>query len=146
MDVIGFIGVAAIFGLSALGSGIGAGIAGQAAIGAWKRNYTQNKPPSFLLVVFAGAPLTQTIYGFIVMSTMKNAMASGTANSIFMLAIGILSGAAIGYSAVAQGMCSASSCDAFGETNKGFAQDLIVVGLCETVAIFVMAFTLAIVG
>ena len=146
MDVIGFIGVAAVFGLSALGSGIGAGIAGQAAIGAWKRNYTQNKPPSFLLVVFAGAPLTQTIYGFIVMSTMKNVMLSGSGNSIFMLAIGILSGAAIGYSAVAQGMCSASSCDAFGETNKGFAQDLIVVGLTETVAIFVMAFTLAIVG
>jgi V/A-type H+/Na+-transporting ATPase subunit K len=146
MDIIGFIGVAAVFGLSALGSGIGAGIAGQAAIGAWKRNYTQNKPPSFLLVVFAGAPLTQTIYGFIVMSTMKNIMLSGTGNSLFMLAIGILSGAAIGYSAVAQGMCSASSCDAFGETNKGFAQDLIVVGLCETVAIFTMAFTLAIVG
>jgi V/A-type H+/Na+-transporting ATPase subunit K len=145
MDVIGYIGVAAIFGLSALGSGIGAGIAGQAAIGAWKRNYTQNKPPSFLLVVFAGAPLTQTIYGFIVMNAMKTLMANG-GNSIFLLAIGILSGASIGYSAVAQGKCSASSCDAFGETNKGFAQDLIVVGLCETVAIFTMAFTLAIIG
>ena len=146
MDVIGYIGVAAIFGLSAIGSGIGAGIAGQAAIGAWKRNYILNKPASFLLVIFAGAPLTQTIYGFIVMTTMKNALVAGGVNSLFYLAIGILSGAAIGYSAVVQGQCSAASCDAFGETNKGFAQDLIVVGLCETVAIFVMAFTLAIVG
>ena len=146
MDVIGYIGVAAIFGLSAIGSGIGAGIAGQAAIGAWKRNYTQNKPASFLLVIFAGAPLTQTIYGFIVMTTMKNALVAGGVNSLFYLAIGILSGASIGYSAVVQGQCSAASCDAFGETNKGFAQDLIVVGLCETVAIFTMAFTLAIVG
>ncbi|MFZ2636562.1 MAG: V-type ATP synthase subunit K [Rectinemataceae bacterium] len=142
MDVIGFIGVAAIFGLSAIGSGIGAGIAGQAAIGAWKRNYSQNKPASFLMVVFAGAPLTQTIYGFIVMNTMM----SSSVDPLFKLAIGIFSGAAIGYSAVVQGQCSAASCDAFGETNKGFAQDLIVVGLCETVAIFVMAFTLAIVG
>ena len=33
------------------------------------------------------------------------------------------------------------SCDAFGETGKGFGQYLTVVGLCETVAIFVMAFT-----
>jgi V/A-type H+-transporting ATPase subunit K len=142
MDIIGLIGVAAVLGFSALGSGIGAGIAGQAAIGAWKRNYIANKPASFLLVIFAGAPLTQTIYGFIIMQTM---LGSG-AEPMLKLAVGIFSGLAIGYSAIAQGMCSASSCDAFGETTKGFAQDLIVVGLCETVAIFVMAFTLAVVG
>jgi len=53
MNMIEFIGIAAVFGLSALGSGIGAGIAGQAAVGAWKRNYIQNKPASFLLIVFA---------------------------------------------------------------------------------------------
>jgi V/A-type H+-transporting ATPase subunit K len=140
MDIIGFIGIAAVFGLSALGSGIGAGIAGQASIGAWKRNYLQNKPASFLLVVFAGAPLTQTIYGFICMNSMMNS----SRDPLFKLAIGILSGAAIGYSAVVQGQCGAASSDAFGETNKGFAQDLIVVGLCETIAIFVLAFTLAI--
>ncbi len=142
MDLIGYIGVAAVLGLAAIGSGIGAGIAGQAAIGAWKRNYLANKPASFLLVVFAGAPLTQTIYGFIVMNTMKASSIDG----LFKLGIGVLCGAAIGYSAVAQGKCGAASCDAFGETNKGFAQDLIVVGLCETVAIFVMAFSLAIIG
>ena len=140
MDIIGFIGIAAIFGLSALGSGIGAGIAGQAAIGAWKRNYAQNKPASILLVIFAGAPLTQTIYGFIVM----NSMMGSSQHPMFKLALGILSGAAIGYSAVVQGQCSAASCDAFGETGKGFTQDLIVVGLCETIAIFVLAFSLAI--
>ena len=142
MDLIGYIGVAAVLGLAAVGSGIGAGIAGQAAIGAWKRSYLANKPASFLLVVFAGAPLTQTIYGFIVMNALKGAGIDG----LFKLGIGVLSGAAIGYSAVAQGQCSAASCDAFGETNKGFAQDLVVVGLCETVAIFVMAFSLAIIG
>jgi V/A-type H+-transporting ATPase subunit K len=142
MDTIAFIGIAAVFGLAAIGSGIGAGIAGQAAIGAWKRNYIENKPASFLLVVFAGAPLTQTIYGFIVMT----AMMSSPREAMFKLALGLLSGAAIGYSAVVQGQCSAASCDAFGETEKGFAQDLIVVGLCETVAIFVLAFSLAILG
>jgi len=140
MDVIGYIGIAAVFGLSALGSGVGAGIAGQAAIGAWKRNYLQNKPASFLLVVFAGAPLTQTIYGFICM----NSLMGSSRDPMFKLAIGILAGCAIGYSAVVQGKCGAASSDAFGETNKGFASDLIVVGLCETVAIFVLAFTLAI--
>jgi V/A-type H+-transporting ATPase subunit K len=142
MDIISFIGIAAIFGLSAIGSGIGAGIAGQAAIGAWKRNYLENKPASFLLVVFAGAPLTQTIYGFIVMTSMM----TSPREAMFKLALGILAGCAIGYSAVVQGKCSAASCDSFGETGKGFAPDLIVVGLCETIAIFVLAFSLAVLG
>jgi V/A-type H+-transporting ATPase subunit K len=134
---IGFIGIACILGLPALGSGIGAGIAGQAAIGAWKRNYLQNKPASFLLVAFAGAPLTQTIYGFILMGR----MIASQKEPLLLLAIGIMSGAAIGYSAVVQGQASASSCDAFGETGKGFGQYITIVGLCETVALFVMAFT-----
>lgn len=136
---IGMIGVACMLGLSALGSGIGAGIAGQAAIGAWKRNYLQNKPASFLLVAFAGAPLTQTIYGFILMGRMLATI--DETKGILYLAIGIMSGAAIGMSAIAQGQASASSCDAFGETGKGFGQYITVVGLCETVALFVMAFT-----
>lgn len=134
---IGMIGVAAVLGLSAIGSAIGAGIAGQAAIGAWKRNYLANKPASFLLVVFAGAPLTQTIYGFILLQRM---MAS-TKDPFLLLSAGVIGGIAMGMSAIAQGLASASSCDAFGETGKGFGQFITVVGLCETVALFVMAFT-----
>jgi len=141
----GLIGVACVLGLAAIGSGIGAGIAGQAAIGSWKRSYLQNKPASFLLVAFSGAPLTQTIYGFILMNSMKVAADAGK-DPFLLLGIGIMAGAAMGYSAVAQGMASASSCDAFGETGKGFAQYMIVVGLCETVALFVMVFTLGILG
>ena len=49
---------------------IGIGAAGQAAIGAWKRCYMNNKPAPFILTVFAGAPLTQTIYGFLLMQSM----------------------------------------------------------------------------
>ncbi|MBP7094889.1 MAG: V-type ATP synthase subunit K [Spirochaetia bacterium] len=134
---IGMIGVAAVLGLAAIGSGVGAAIAGQAAIGSWKRSYLANKPASFLLVVFAGAPLTQTIYGFILMQR----MATSEKDPFLLLAAGVIGGAAMGISAIAQGMASASSCDAFGETGKGFGQYITVVGLCETVALFVMAFT-----
>jgi len=133
---IAMIGAACVLGLSAIGSGVGAAIAGQAAIGAWKRNYMANKPASFLLVAFAGAPLTQTIYGFILMSRMLQS----SKDPLLIMAAGIMSGAAIGISAIAQGMCSASGCDAYGETSKGFANYIIVVGLCETIALFVMAF------
>ena len=134
---IGMIGVAAVLGLSAIGSAIGAGIAGQAAIGAWKRNYLANKPASFLLVVFAGAPLTQTIYGFILLQRMM----TSTKDPFLLLSAGVIGGIAMGMSAIAQGLASASSCDAFGETGKGFGQYITVVGLCETVALFVRALT-----
>ncbi len=133
----GMIGVALVLGLSAIGSAIGTGAAGQAAIGAWKRNYVQNKSASFLLVVFAGAPLTQTIYGFILMGRML----VSSSDPFLLLGAGIAGGLAMGMSAIAQGKASAASCDAFGETGKGFGQYITVVGLCETVALFVMAFT-----
>jgi V/A-type H+-transporting ATPase subunit K len=134
---IAMIGAACVLGISAVGSGVGAAIAGQAAIGAWKRNYMANKPASFLLVAFAGAPLTQTIYGFILMGRMLQS----TKDPLLVMASGIMAGVAIGVSAIAQGMCSAAGCDAYGETTKGFANYIIVVGLCETVALFVLAFT-----
>ena len=48
-----------------------------AAIGAWKKNYSQNKPAAFMLLAFVGAPLTQTIYGMIVMNRMYELAAQG---------------------------------------------------------------------
>ncbi|MCX7775622.1 MAG: V-type ATP synthase subunit K [Rectinemataceae bacterium] len=134
---IALIGAACVLGLAATGSAIGAGTAGMAAIGSWKRSYLNNKTPSFLLVAFAGAPLTQTIYGFILMGRLMNS----TKDALLILAAGIMSGLAIGMSAVAQGQAAAAGCDAFGETGKGFANYITVVGLCETVALFVLAFT-----
>ena len=136
----GMIGVAAVLGLAAIGSGIGAAIAAQAAIGSWKRSYLQNKPASFLLVAFAGAPLTQTIYGMIVMNRMYEVAAAGQ----YLWGIGAFCGAAIGLSAYFQGKCAACACDAMGETGKGFGNYMIVLGMTETVALLVMAFTLGI--
>ena len=56
-------GAIMVLALSALGSGAGAGIAGMSAIGAWKKNFSQNKTASFLLVALSAASLTQTTYG-----------------------------------------------------------------------------------
>lgn len=134
---IAMIGAACVLGISAIGSAIGAGIAGMAAIGSWKRSYMANKQASFLLVAFAGAPLTQTIYGFILMGRML----TSTKDPMLLMAAGIISGIAMGMSAIAQGQAAAAGCDAYGETGKGFANYITVVGLCETVALFVMAFT-----
>ena len=59
--------------LSAIGSAIGTGTAGMAAIGAWKKAFLQNKAAPFLLVAFVGAPLSQTFYGFLVQLFIRNA-------------------------------------------------------------------------
>jgi len=134
------LGLGLVLGLSALGSGAGAGVAGMAAIGAWKKNFSQNKPAAFMLVAFVGAPLTQTIYGMIVMNRMYELAAQGQ----YLWGIGAFCGAAIGLSAYFQGKCAACACDAMGETGKGFGNYMIILGMTETVALLVMAFTLGI--
>jgi V/A-type H+-transporting ATPase subunit K len=135
---LGKLGAACVLGIAALGSAIGIGIAGSAAIGAWKRCYLNNKQAPFILTVFAGAPLTQTIYGFLLMQT----MVSSAQNGGFLMGLGIASGLGMAFSAIAQGRAGAAGSDALGETGKGFAQYLMVVGLCETVALFVMVFSM----
>ena len=134
----GMLGAAICMGIAAIGSAIGIGIAGQGAIGAWKRCYINNKPAPFILLVFAGAPLTQTLYGFLLTKRMID---SGVTNGWQLLGLGIGSGIAMCLSAIAQGKAGAAASDAQGETGKGFAQYIMVVGLCETVALFAMAFS-----
>ena len=122
--------------LAAVGSAVGSGIAGQAAIAAWKRCYAQNKPAPFLLVAMADAPLSQTIYGMILMMLLNG----GNGNGIFYMLMGIFAGFGLMASAVFQGKAAAAGCDAFGETGKGFTNYLTVVGIVETVALFVLVF------
>ena len=135
----GMLGAAICMGIAAIGSAIGIGIAGQGAIGAWKRCYINNKPAPFILLVFAGAPLTQTLYGFLLTKRMID---SGVTNGWQLLGLGIGSGIAMCLSAIAQGKAGAAGSDALGETGKGFAQYIMVVGLCETVALFAMVFSM----
>jgi len=88
---------------------------------------------------FAGAPLTQTIYGLILM----NAILASSVAPVAKMAAGIFGGAGIGFSALAQGRAGASAADALGETGKGFVNYLMVIGIVETVALFVMVFLMS---
>lgn len=139
---VGLIGVGAALAFAAIGSAVGMGTAGMAAVGAWKKCFAQNRPAPFLLVAFVGAPLTQTIYGFILMMELLRAT---DADSALLLGAGILGGIAMGFSAWFQGKAGASASDALAETGKGFGNFIMVLGLIETVALFVMVFLLGIV-
>ena len=144
MDVnLGLIGAGLVMGISAVGSGLGIAIAGQAVIGAWKKCYIANKPAPMTLLAFGGAPLTQTFYGFILgLLFMKPAALANPELGSLYLGIGIASGLAICFSAVAQGRAGAAGADATGETGKGFVNYMMIVGICETVAIFAMVLSM----
>ena len=46
-----------------------------------KKCYANGKPAPFMMVAFSGAPLTQTIYGFLLMNFIRSAFAAGTASA-----------------------------------------------------------------
>ena len=136
------LGVSAVLAFAAMGSALGTGYAGMAAIGAWKKAFAQNKAATFILVAFVGAPLTQTIYGMIVMNKLAELAAKGS----YMWSIGVLCGIAMGLSALMQGKAGATAADAMGETSRGFGNYIVVIGIIETVALFVMAFSMGLLG
>ena len=139
MTNLAYIGMACALCLSALGSGLGAGFASQSAVGGWKKCYAEGKPAPFIMVAFAGAPLTQTIYGFLLMNFINSAY-QASQNYLMALGVGILGGLAIGLSALMQGKVAAASADALAETGKGTANYFIVIGIVETVALFTLVF------
>ena len=150
---LAMIGVTAVMGLTAIGSCLGIGAAGMAAVGAWKKCYATNKPAPFQLVIFIGMPLTQIIYAFILMQQMYGklkpfldpANVSTLINpnyAAYILGLAVFGGLAIGASAWFLGKIGAAASDALAETGKGFGQYIMALGMAETVALFVMVFLL----
>ena len=127
--------------LSAIGSALGTGVAGMAAVGAWKRAFAQNKAAPFILIAFVGAPLSQTIYGMILRNAIQSANLPPE-TYLYQLLIGLFAGVAIGMSAYMQWKAGAKAADALAETGKGFGNYIMVLGVIETVALFVMVFTM----
>ena len=139
---IAFLGMAAALGLSAAGSAFGTGFAGMSSVGAWKKCYASGKQAPFIMIAFAGAPLTQTIYGFLLMNFIKSA----NCDPSLALWVGVFGGLAIGMSSLFQGRCAAAAADALGATGKGTANYFIVIGVIETVALFTLVFSLLLLG
>ena len=137
--ITGFGDMGLSLSLSAAGSALGTGVAGMAAIGAWKKAFMKNKAAPFILLAFVGAPLSQTIYGMILRNAIKSANLPPD-SYVYQMLVGAAAGLAIGLSAYMQGKAGASAADALAETGKGFGQYIMVLGVIETVALFVMVF------
>lgn len=150
MEGFGFFGVAAAIALAAVGSAAGAGIAGMSAVGSWKKCYASDKKAPFMLVAFTGFPLSQTIYGLILMNSLITLLVGADASDIgtqwAALGLGIFGGLGMGASALYQGKAAACACDSLAETGKGTLNYILVLGIIETVALFVMAFLMTVTG
>ena len=127
------LGAVAALGLAAVGSALGCGTAGMAAIGAWKKAYLKGKNALFTLLIFVGAPIAQTIYGMLLMMYILNKSQANPGNWAAYLGVGIFGG--IGMMA-----------SAWYETGKGLVNYLMVLGVGETVALFVMVFSMMLVS
>ena len=143
MTGLGRFGAAAALGLAAIGSSLGVGAAGPAAVGAWKKCFAQGKAAPLLLITFIAAPLSQTIYGMIVMNNLIKVAVARPTDWPWMISAGLFGGWAIGVSAWFQGVIGAAASDAQAETGKGFGNYLMALGIIETVAVFVMVFVIA---
>ena len=141
MSNLAYVGMVCALCFSAIGSGLGAGMAAQSAVGGWKKCYAEGKPAPFIMVAFAGAPLTQTIYGFLLMNFLNSAL-QDTGNMLVCRGVSIFGGIGIGLSAYLHGNVATCSADAHAETGKGTANYFIVVGIVETVALFTLVFSM----
>lgn len=148
MASLGRAGAAAVLGLAAVGSAIGTGTAGMAAVGAWKKCYAQSKAAPFILITFIGAPLSQTIYGMILMLQINGGIDALLADGgtfiawPMMISMGLFGGLGMAASAAYQGKAGAAGADALAETGQGFGNYLMTIGIVETVALFVLVFLL----
>ncbi|MCL2472653.1 MAG: V-type ATP synthase subunit K [Treponema sp.] len=139
--ILGLMGAGFVMGISAFGAALAMGIAGVAAVGAWKRCYKANKPAPMTLIAFVGFPLTEVFYGYILMRQMMGIEITA-ANAGLVLSLGIGAGVAIAFVAIAEGWVGAAAADSLTDTGKGFANYVAVLGVCETVALFVMVLSL----
>ncbi len=139
--VTGLGDMGASLSIASIGSAIGTGIAGMAAIGAWKKMITSGQKAATALLIFVGAPLSQVIYGMI----LKNAIAGADLNPdsyLWQTIIGLFAGAAMAGSAMFQGKAGARACDAIASGANDTAKYIMIIGIVETVALFVMIFTM----
>lgn len=145
MEWLGQLGFALPLGLGAIGSSLGVGAAGRAAAGAWAKEAKAGTKMNFLYVALTGMPLSQTIYGFVLMLVvLKTNVYSPeflAANAGALFSIGLACGLGEMFSAWMQGVIGAAGIRAMSEAEgKPFTFTIIAMGIAETVGLFAFVF------
>jgi len=144
MAWLGQLGFALPLGLGAIGSALGIGAAGQAAAGAWAKEAREGKSLNFKYIVLTGMPLSQTIYGFVLMIALLSEAVYGDVVATYpgaIFSIGLACGLGELFSAWMQGVIGAAGVRSMSEgEGKPFIFCIIAMGIAETVGLFAAFF------
>ena len=136
---LGWIGIYAPMALGAIGSSIGCGIAGQAAIGAMLD--TESGYGRYIGV--SVMPSSQVIYGIVIMFTLqRDPLTPQAAAGAF--GVGLLSGLALIYSSIRQGQACASAINAAKAKPEVFGIALAPAAIIEGFSVFALVFALVV--
>ena len=132
------IGPAIVMGLGCLGSSIGCGIAGMASHGVMAR--VDEGHGKF--IALSAIPSSQSIYGFILMIVMKNAIKGGSLAPLSGIGIGLFVGLAIMTSSIFQGKCAVTAIQASAKQPAIYGKTIAALGIVESFALFAFVFAL----
>ena len=139
---IDMIGPAIVMGLGCLGSSIGCVIAGMAAHGVMTR--VDEGHGKF--IALSAIPSSQSIYGFILMILMKDAIKAGTLSGIGGIGIGLSVGIAIMTSSIYQGKTAVTAIQASAKQPGIYGKTIAALGIVESFALFAFVFALLLLG
>ena len=132
------VGPALVLGLACIGSSIGCGIAGMASHGVMSRVEENHG----VFIGMSAMPSSQSIYGFVLMLLMKNALKAGTLSAMSGIGIGLSVGLALLASSTYQGMCAASGIQASAKNPAIIGKCYAALGIVESFSLFAFVFAL----
>ena len=135
IELLGYLGLAIMLGLSFVGSAFGTTIAGKAAEGALKKN----ADGSTNYMVLSAMPASQGLYGFVAFFVWigKDFAADG----LSLFAIGVAAGFTFLFSALRQGQVCANGIIGISQGHDVFTKTLIYAALPELYAILAFVAT-----
>lgn len=132
------VGPAIALGLSSFGSAVGCSIAGAACHAVMAR--VEEGHGKFLGM--SAAPSSQSIYGFILMLLMRNAIQGGSLSPLSAIGIGVGAGSAMFASSVFQGKVCATGIQASARQPAVYGKCWAAIGIIESFALFAFVFAL----
>jgi V/A-type H+-transporting ATPase subunit K len=132
------VGPALVLGISSFGSAVGCSIAGAACHAVMAR--VEEGHGKF--IGMSAAPSSQSIYGFILMLLMRNAIQAGTLSPLSAIGIGVGAGFAFFASSVYQGKVCATGMQASARQPSVYGKCWASIGIIESFALFAFVFAL----
>ena len=135
---LGWVGIFSPMAIGAIGSAVGCGIAGLAAVGAMQE--TDGGYGRY--IGLSAFPSTFVIYGIVIMFTLNREVTPENAGALF--GIGLFAGLAFLYSGMWQGRACAAAINASKEKPEIFGLSITPAALIEGFAVFAFVFALVV--